>query len=92
MQCGGQFADAVAAELVGVVNGQLRPLVADHLALLAERASDDLHLCATTDIVGDGDAIGDGLVIGMGMHEQQPGSLLHGMTLPLRCAAKDFVA
>jgi hypothetical protein len=42
--------------------------------------------------VGDGDAIGDGLVVGMGMHEQQPGSLLHATTLPLRCAAKDFVA
>ncbi len=78
VQRGGQLADPVAAQLIGVVDGQLRPLVADDLTLLAERAGDDLHLRPAPDIVGDGDAVGDGLVVGMGMHEQQPRSFLHG--------------
>ena len=42
----GQFADAVATELIGAVDGELRPALADHLALLAERARHDLHLRA----------------------------------------------
>jgi hypothetical protein len=33
--------------------------------------------------MGDGCAIGDALVVGMGMHEQQPRSLLHGRTIPV---------
>ncbi len=42
----GELADAVTAELVGVVDGQLRPALADDLTLLAERAGDDVHLRA----------------------------------------------
>ncbi len=83
VQRGGQLADPVAAELVRVVHGQLRPLVTDDLALLAERAGDDLHLRSARDVVGDRGPVGDALVVGMGMHEQQPRSLLHG-THPTR--------
>ncbi len=78
-----------------MVDGQLRPLVADDLAFFAERAGDHLDLRSARDIVGDGGAVGDGLVVGMGVHEQQPRSLLHAPdptrgTLLGRCAAKDF--
>ena len=66
-----------------MVHGQLRPLVTDDLALLAERAGDDPHLRSAGHIVGDRGPVGDGLVVGMGMHEQQPWSLLHG-THPTR--------
>ena len=79
----GQLADPVAAELICLVHRQLRPLVTDDLALLAERAGDDPHLRSARHIVGDGGPVGDGLVVGMGMHEQQPRSLLHG-THPTR--------
>ena len=83
MQRRGEFADAVAAELVGVIDGQLRPTVTDDLALFAERAGDDVHLRPAGDVMGDGGAVGDGLVVRMGVHEQQPRGLLHGGTIPV---------
>ncbi len=78
LQRGRQLTDPVAAELVCVVHGQLRPLVTDDLALFAERARDDLHLRSARHVVSNRGPVGDALVVGMGMHEQQPRSLLHG--------------
>ena len=46
LQRRGQLRDAVTAELVGVVDGQLCLLIADDLALLAEGAGDDPDVCA----------------------------------------------
>ena len=81
----GQFTDAVAAELVGFVDGQLRPAVADDLALLAERAGDDVHLRPAGGVVRDGRARRQRLVVGMGMDEQQPRSLhSHQLAISLR--------
>src|SRR6202022_1027671 len=79
----GGFADAVAAEWVGVIGGQLGPTVTDDLALFAESAGDDVHLSPAGDVMGDGGAVGDGLVVRMGVHEQQPWDLLHAGTIPV---------
>ena len=63
--------DAVAAELVGAVDGQLGPALADHFAFLAERAGDDPHLRAAGRVMRDGPAGGEGLVVGVRVDEEQ---------------------
>src|SRR6516165_4167844 len=83
MQRRGEFADAVTAELVGLLDGKLCPPVADHLALFAESAGDDMHLSAAGRVMGDGGAVGDALVVRVGVYEQQPRGLLHGRTIPV---------
>lgn len=81
---GGQFADPVAAELIGLVDGQPGPPVADDFTLLAQGAGEHGDLGAARGVVRDRRPVVDGLVVGMGVHEQQPGCLLrgHGDTLP----------
>jgi hypothetical protein len=72
----GDLADPESAQLVGSagavaeVDGQSRPLRADHLALLAERARHDQHLGAFGQIPRDRAAGGDGLVVGVRVDEQ----------------------
>ena len=44
----------------------------DHLALLAERAGQHVHLVAAGDVVGHRDAARQRLVVGVGMDEEQP--------------------
>ena len=75
LQCRGQFTDAVATQLVGVIDRQMCPALADHLTLLAEGAGDDLDQRATSDVIRDGRTGREGLVVRMGVHEQQPGGL-----------------
>ena len=70
-----QLADAIPAQLVGAVHGELRPPLADDLALLTERACDDLHLRTAGHVVRDRRARGEGLVVGMSMDEKQPRGL-----------------
>src|SRR5580693_4134477 len=88
----GQFSDAVAAELVRVIDGKLRPTVADDLAFFAESAGDDVHLSPACRVVGDGGAIGDAFVIRVGVYEQQPRRLLHGRTIPVWSVATESVS
>jgi hypothetical protein len=68
----GQFADAVAAELIGAVNGQLSELLADDLTFLPEGARDHLHAGTPRHVVGDGGAGGQRFVVGVGVDEQNP--------------------
>src|SRR5699024_2635278 len=63
VQGGGEFEYPVPAELVRVVRPQLRPPVADHLSLLAQRARDHGDLGTLRRVAGDGAAGGDGLVV-----------------------------
>ena len=71
-QRGGQLTDPVAAELVGVLDAQLRPAVPDDLALLAEGAGHHGDLGAGRRVPGDCDAVVDRLVVGVGVDEDQP--------------------
>ena len=43
----------------------------DDLALLAQGAGEHVHVVATRDVVGDGDAGREGLVVGVRVHEEQ---------------------
>ncbi len=45
----------------------------DDLALLAERAGEDVDLVAARDVVRERHPRGEGLVVGVGVDEQQPG-------------------
>src|SRR3954447_20627273 len=53
VQCGGQLTDAVATQLIGVVDGELRPALADHFPLFSERACDNADLRTTSGVVRD---------------------------------------
>ena len=75
VQCRAQLADAVAAQLVGLVDRELCPALADHLTLLAERAGDDLDPRAAGDVMRNGRTGRQGLVVRMCMDEQQPRGL-----------------
>ena len=77
-----EFADAVTAKLVGVIDAKLCPPVTDDFALFAQSAGDDAHLGAASYVMRDGGAVGDGFVVRMGVYEQQPRRLLHGRTIP----------
>ena len=76
-QRGGQFADAVATQLIGVIDTQMLPRLPDDLALLAEGARQHGHLGAERGIARHGHTVVDGLVIGMSVHEQQPRNCRH---------------
>src|ERR1700755_2143083 len=52
-----EFADAVTAKLVGVIDAKLCPPVTDDFALFAQSAGDDAHLGAATYVVRDGGAV-----------------------------------
>jgi glutaminyl-peptide cyclotransferase len=82
----GEFADAVAAELVGGVNGQLGVALADDFALLAKGAGDDMNLGTARDVVGDCAAGCQRLVVRVGVDEEQtgPSTQSHDQTLALR--------
>ncbi len=82
MQCRGELADSVAAELVRAINGQLGPPIADNLAFLAQRAGDHADLCPTSGVVRDRGAVGKALVVRMRMNEQHSRSLRHLCTVP----------
>ena len=82
LQRRGEFADAVAAQLVRTIDRELGPAIPDDLALLAERAGDDTHLRPAGGVVRDRGAVAEALVVGMCVDEQQPRSLRHGRTLP----------
>ena len=72
-QRAGEFTDAVAAELIGVVDGQPGVLFPDHLAFFAQGARDDADIRTLRDIVGDSGAGSEGFVVRMGVDEQQAG-------------------
>jgi len=83
-QRGGELADAIAAELIRAIDGELGPMVADDFALLAEGAGDDAHLRPAGGVMRYGGAVGQALVVGMCVDEQQPGCFGHGRTLPVQ--------
>ena len=56
-ECRRQLADAISAQLVGGVDGQLGVLLADDFALFAEGAGDDVNVGAPGDVVRDGAAV-----------------------------------
>ena len=66
-----QLADPVAAELVGLVGGQLRELGHEDLALLAQRAGEQGDRGPLGDVPGHRGAVVDRLVVRVGVHEQQ---------------------
>ena len=70
----GELADAISAELVGGVDGELGVVLADDFAFFPEGAGDDVDVGAIGDVVGDGAAGRQGLVVGVGVDEEQPGS------------------
>ena len=65
-----QLPDPVAAELVGLVGGELLELRDEHLALLAQRAGEQRDRGALGDVAGHRGPVVDRLVVGMGVHEQ----------------------
>ena len=78
----GELADSVAAELIRAIDRELGPPLADDLAFLAERASDDPDVRPAGDVVRDGGAVVETLVVRMRVHKQQPRRLGHIRTLP----------
>ena len=66
--------------VVGVVDGELRPLLPDHLTLFTQGARDHLHLRSQGYVPGDRRPGSERLVVGVGMDEQQPRGL-HGHQL-----------
>ncbi len=66
-----QLADAVPAELVGLVGGQAGQLGHEDLALLAQRAGQQGDVRALGDVAGHGGPVVDRLVVGVGVHEEQ---------------------
>ena len=66
-----QLPDPVAAELVGLVGGQLGQLGDEDLALLTQRAGEQGDRGPLGDVPGHRGPVVDRLVVGMGVHEQQ---------------------
>ena len=67
----GQFADAVAAQLVGGVDSKVRVSLADDLAFFAEGAGDDVHVSTARDVMRDGATGCQRFIVRMGVDEQQ---------------------
>lgn len=68
---GGELADAVRAEDVLAVRGEVRENVRDDLALLAEGAGHQGDVGTVGRVLGHGGAIVDRLVVGVRVHEEQ---------------------
>ena len=81
----GELADAVAAQLVGAVGGELGQLGGDDLALLAEGAGDDGDVGVRVGgVAGDHPAGCKGLVVGVGVDEDEPSGSGHGANIAAR--------
>jgi hypothetical protein len=66
-----QLPDPVAAELVGLVGGQLGELGDQHLTLLAQGAGEQGDRRPLGDVARHGGAAVDRLVVGMGVDQQE---------------------
>ena len=75
----GELGDAVPAQAVLLVRGEVCEVGDQHLPLLAEGAGHQRDLRAPCDVLRHRGALTDRLVVGMGVHEQHP--LVHGATL-----------
>ena len=73
-----QLTDAIPAQLVGGVDGQLGVLLADDFALFAEGAGDDVNVGAVGDVVGDGAAGRQRFVVRVGVDKEQARSFTRG--------------
>ena len=71
VQRGCQFADAVAAQLVGLVDSKVRISLTDDFAFFAEGAGDNVHVSAVRDVMRNGSAGCQRFVVRMGVDEQQ---------------------
>ena len=69
----GELAEPVRGERVALGALEVGEVGGDDLALLAERAGEDVDLVAARDVVRERDAGGEGLVVGVGVDEEQPG-------------------
>src|SRR5690606_36093992 len=80
---GGEFADPVAAELVGLGSLELRQLRNVDLPILAERARHQGHVRALGRVPGHGRAGADRLVVRVRVDEHDPpgGKVAHGTTV-----------
>ena len=67
----GQFADAVAAQLVGGVDSKVRISLTDDLAFFAEGAGDDVHVGAASGVMRNGSTGCQCFVVRVGVDEQQ---------------------
>ena len=66
----GQFADAVAAQLVGAVDSKVLISLTDDLAFFAEGAGDDVHVSAVSDVMRNGSTGCQRFIVRMGVDEQ----------------------
>ncbi|CAB4886757.1 unannotated protein [freshwater metagenome] len=76
-ECAMQFQNSVATELIGSVDHEIGPRIADHLTLFTERARQHGDVDARAHVMGDGPAGGDALVVRVRMDQQQPLRLSH---------------
>lgn len=76
-ECAMQFQNSVATELIGSVDHEIGPRIADHLTLFTERARQHGDVDARAHVMGDGPAGGDALVVRVRMDQQQPLRLRH---------------
>ena len=67
----GELTDAVPAEPVVAMGGEMLEIGDEDLALLAQRARDQRDLGPFGGVARHGGAVGDGLVVGMGVDEHQ---------------------
>jgi len=65
------FVDAVFAERVVLVRGQVHELRDEDLALFTQRAGDERHVRAFGGVLRHGRAGSDALIVGMSVHEEQ---------------------
>ena len=76
VECGGQLADAIPAQLIGLVDGQLRILLADDFTFFTEGAGDDVDVGAVGGVVRDSAAGRQRFVVRVGVDEEQTGRFL----------------
>ena len=82
-----ELADAIRAEPVVLVGGEVLDLGHQDLALLAGRARDERDLHALGDVARHGGAVADALVVRMRVHEQDP-AVVQGHVARLRPAER----
>ena len=71
-----QFADAVTAQLVGVVDSEVRISLVDDLAFFAESAGDNMHVGAGSGVMRNGSTGCQRFIVRMRMNEKQTGRFL----------------
>ena len=67
-----ELTEAVRAQVVGLLGGEMGQILDQHLAFLAQRAGHQRHGRALGDVLGHGRPVADRLVVGVGMHHHEP--------------------